>query len=320
MSQNNLIKNLISRFNIAEPINIDYEMINIDNNLYFLTAGDGKKYVLRKGKRTEVKDSDFEYRVISALVEDNFPTPKLIKTKEEKNYERDDNGWPVFAFEFINGKQYEYKEMTANLAFAGGKLLADFHRSCLQKDASIGTNTKRNIYTEFELFMSLSEDKFADVYGYKALVNILNKYKNKSEEWISVNQDKCGVIHSDYGPQNLIFTNAGPYLIDLDWACQGPWLKDVGQMIALWSSSNQGISDNQVLIDALLDGYNSVGTFKIEKDDDLLFWIKFSCLSDACTFFIGYTEGRFPDFSLKNINQCHGYKRFELFEKLDRLL
>lgn len=307
------------QFDVPKPVRFESTFANIDNDIHFCTDGAGKKFVLRQAKRIKGKDSEFEARLIQELAKGGLDTPTLIASGDGKPYVRDFAGWPYFAFEFVPGKQYEAKEIASqiDLAAKGGKILGEMHSIASKGKADIGGNRERGALTEIDAFLrAKGDERLKGVAGMDAFVADLEAIRPEAVEWIKENPTLCGAIHNDYNPQNLIFKNDKAFLIDFDWSCIGPFLKDVGQGIALWSLPDSESAANREVIAAFLSGYNQSAPFPAQMGKDLSFWLSFACLSDACTFFTGYLEGRYPWLNLERADQCRVYKRYLYFKAI----
>lgn len=126
-----------------------------------------------------------------------------------------------------------------------------------------------------------------------------------------------GAIHNDYRIQNLIFlSDTDCTLIDFDWSCYGPLIKDVALAVGEWSLFDFNKGPSQEAIDQFLKGYNSTSPQKINYDKELIFWISFAYLSEAATFFTDVCEERHTDLVITEISQCHSYKKFRYFYTL----
>lgn len=317
------IRDIVQKLAVTQPVVFESVLENIDNDIYFLTDTTGKKVVLREAKRTHQKDPDFEVRLISTLTQNNFHTPHLVPFIDGALYQTNAKGWSMFAFEFITGKQYEAKYVVARpeLAFAGGAALGEMHKiASIGKDA-IGTNTKRDAFTELDLLLSRNTSKINNIEGWSEFTDTLATYREQVSEYLKEHPDRCGAVHSDYGPQNVIFSDSEAYIIDLDWACVGPFMKDVGQGLALWSWQDTHLGADKEAMRQFISGYNTTAPFPISSDidEDLLSWIRYSCLSDTCTFFHSFLDDRYSEINLTRVNQCHGFQRFEYFLKYKKV-
>jgi len=310
------IRDIIGKFSLKEPISVDSVLVNIDNDLYFITDDSGKKFVVREAKRVKEKDCQFEADLLQVLGDNSFGVSQLIPLKNGLLFAKTNENLSVFVFEFIEGKQYEVSDIKLHpkLAYLGGKTLGEMHTIASVHKKEIGENKKRNTFTEIDTFLKRDLVKISSISGFTKFCDELSEFKTKAIEWMKFNPDLCGTIHSDYGPQNVIFgKDNNCHVIDFDWACYGPFLKDVGQGIALWTQPNNETKWNNKISENFIKGYNDTAPKTIAFDSSLAFWACFACLSDACTFFISFLDGQYPNITLTNIEQCHGYKRFKYF-------
>jgi len=81
-----------------------------------------------------------------------------------------------------------------------------------------------------------------------------------------------------------------------------------------WSFPDSRAEPDWELFDAFLAGYNSVAKTKYEKGILLYSWIKFSILSDACTYFCDLADN--AD-STKKITDSYMYRKYLFFKKLN---
>ena len=285
------IKSIIEQARFASPVSINSSIINIDNDLYFIVDRLGKRYVLREGKRVREKDIDFEIRLIKLLRKHNFSTPDIKPFPDGSLYLLTKGNWyQSLFFDYIDGKQYSFKDIEKskiNLIDLAGELLGKLHSIANLEKIAIGTNHSRNIFTEFDRLLNLSSDKLNNVEGYNYFLSLLKYFKNESTLWINNNSNRLGAIHNDYGLQNIIFTKQDSgFVIDLDWACYGPFIKDVGKAIALMGFSEDNAELHNEIVQTFIKGYNRTAPFKVEYNKELIFWACYSTLSDACTFLL----------------------------------
>lgn len=297
-----------------------FELVHdgIDNNTYLLTDANGKKYVLRESKRNnENKNIDFEINLLLVLSQSSVNAPRPIASKNDRYYFTvNDRSFTLF--DYVDGHQYEAIDsemISKNIIILGGKKLGELHN--VTKNISIGINAKRTILTEFERLLSAPTEKLAQFDGYVELLEYVKKFRKDVQNLIQTEKIESGTIHNDYRIQNLIFSenNKDASIIDFDWSCYGPFLKDVGLAIAEWSIFDFEQGPSQKAIRQFIDGYNSTGPIHVKYDSKLLFWVCFSCLSDACTFFSDVLELRYNDVSINKIDQCRMYKKFKYFLK-----
>ncbi len=277
-----------------------------DNDVYVLNDQNRKKYVWRIGKRRE-KNFDFEVELLRNLERSGFEAPRMILSK---------NGRSGSLFDFIEGRQFEKVsgEMLADGKIeAGGRKLGQLHR--ITHSMQINKESNRTIFTEFERLLKIDIKNLERFNGYEVLRGQVEKFYAEGKKAAQKSNLAFGIIHNDYRIQNLIFTNEGSYLIDFDWACSGPLIKDVGLALAEWSLFAPESGPSKEAIEQFLTGYNSVAPFRVDFNSDAIFWICFACLSDACTFFADIIEERYLGKEINAIRQCRMYIKFRFFMK-----
>ncbi len=287
----------------------------IDNKVYKIANKSNEKFVLRENKRSFInKNPEFEIELIKKLNALNFNTPKLITTsKKEAKVELGKSTFLIF--EHIEGEQFEKidKEMiSSGLVELGGEMLGKLHKETFS--FNLKNESIRNIFTEFKRLKDADQKKLSEFDGFNKLKYFIEIFTEEGEKRIS-NKTFTGAIHNDYYPGNLIYTNnKSCYLIDFDWSCQGPFIKDLALGVGSWSSSFEGKSPpDKEVINRFLCGYNLFSPLKVNYDKDLLFWICFAFLSETATFFVDVLESRWSDLNIERINQCFSYRKFEYF-------
>jgi Ser/Thr protein kinase RdoA (MazF antagonist) len=172
---------------------------------------------------------------------------------------------------------------------------------------------KRNIFSEFERALALSNIFTEQFEGGKEFINQINKAINFGK-----NQNEIeGFIHNDYRPGNVFFSDKNEFagIIDFDWSCNGPLIKDLALAVVEWSFPDGGVEPDTLIFDAFLDGYNSVATHKWLKNKKLYSWIKFTTLSDAATYFCDLAE---DPTSTKKIIRSYMYRKYLFFFNLQK--
>ena len=300
-----------SEYGLLQPLSFDHIHNGPDNDVYIVTDGGGYKYILREGKRVGKKVS-FELDVLAKLSQANFSSPKPIQTNSGAYSISIDNTQLVL-FEYIQGEQIAKilpEHFKIDIIERGGRKFGELHT--LTNNMQMATLPIRNVFTEYERFLKLDINTLKHFSDYETLAEHIKTFYSEAKSRISAGGELYGVIHNDYRIQNTLYTKDDVYIIDFDWACYGPLLKDLGLAITEWST---GMFSSPIEINKFLKGYNETAPRKVEYDKDLIFWICFACLSDTCTFITDTAQNNFKygENVINDVNQCYMYKKFMHF-------
>jgi Ser/Thr protein kinase RdoA (MazF antagonist) len=308
-----------------ENLNIILEKFNIINakisilretkyNLVYKINTDETSYILRVGQKTNIEDIKFETELISYLNMNDFPSPKIIKTKDGDYYFKFEDITAVL-FSFIEGKHIEVskdKLPDAKLVFLVGKELAKFHK--ISKNFKPTVNKASKFKSELERVIA-NKDIFKETFLDADLLILDIK---DALNFINNSIDEIKIIHNDLRNHNIFFNNKENNIIgiiDYDWSCSGQIIKDVAHTALEWSFPDGINEPNMILFNQLIEGYNSISENKISVDSHIYKWVFVSALSDAAT----YLSDRINDFSKNNIKSntnSNMYSKGKYFKNL----
>lgn len=305
------IEKILEQYNLPEktPINL----IRESGDNFVFSIGEKEKTILRLSKRLPIKDVAFEYDLTQHLLSKNIPVSEIIKNKDNQYYSLSTDS-VVVLFKFIEGQHIEVDAEhlpTKDQAHNAGKSLGLISNAGL--DFKTDSPRQRDIFQEFQRVLR-SEDYFINNFeGGREFVGQVKE----AIEFGKNQQERQGLIHNDYRPSNLFFNKDEVVgVIDFDWACIGPIIKDLALAVVEWSFPDGATEANFEIFDAFLEGYNSVAINKIEKDNRLYNWIKFTTLSDSATYFCDLAED--PD-STKRIIRSFMYRKYLFFDNLTKV-
>ncbi len=305
------LANIIKQYDLSDLANPQFFRESADNIVY--SVGDKDKKILRISKRLPIEDIEFEFAIFEHLSRNNFPVSKWNKTKTGKIFAQDGNTIAVL-FDFLDGYQVNVDKdnlPNKNQAYTAGKCLALMHNVGLNFKTEFPR--KRNIFSELERALGKNKIFILELEGGKDFI--------KQVEWVikfgEGDKSAKGLIYNDYRPGNVIFKNDGEIsgVIDFDWSCNAPIIKDLALAVVEWSFPDGRTEPDWELFNVFLAGYNSVAKTKYEKGTLLYSWIKFACISDACTFFADANEGQYSDKVINDAGQCYMYQKFLYFLK-----
>jgi len=251
------------------------------------------------------KTIDFEVKLLNFLFKHQAPVPEILPTKKGDLWVVI-NGVTAVAFRFVSGITIligNSAKPNARYAYSAGKALGQLHTIGLS--FTYDNSKRRTIFTEYKRAL-LRRNFIMKLEGGRELLTTIESYL----KWARQYQGDIGIIHNDFIPGNILFDKFSvSAVVDFDWSCRGPLIKDLGIALAEWSLPDGLEHHWEDIFIAFLKGYNTLAPQKISLDNNLYKWICFSCLSDACTFFADLPI----DSHIKRISQCRSYRKFTYF-------
>lgn len=306
----NNINKITEEYEIEETSPVILLRESSDNLVYQI--GEKSKKILRVSKHLAVSEILFEFELLSYLDSRGFGVPKWLKTKNGDVYGLHEGSVSVM-FDFVPGYHVtinkEFFLNNKNEAFEAGKCLGLF--SNIGKDFKTTQGRTRTIFSELQRVVD-NEKRFKDEFEYGE--EFVGQVK-RSIEFAKSGTTSIGLIHNDFRASNLIFGESGTVksVVDFDWACFGPLIKDVALAVLEWSFPDGYIEPDIKSFDLFLEGYNSVADVKVTKGSELYQWIMLSALSDTATFFCDRIDS--PTLK-RNINYSYMYRKYLHFLNL----
>ncbi|HEY4478748.1 MAG TPA: phosphotransferase [Candidatus Paceibacterota bacterium] len=281
-----------------------------DNIIWTLEIKNGKKYVARMSKRELGGDIAFEAEWLKVLLADGVPVVPIIETKDKKPFAILPTGKTLTIFEFVEGKHLPFgidQPPPLSAVKSAAEALAKLHNVSRRHDISL--SRKRTVFTELERVIAKQKEVEEKVSSGKEFVAEVEKILSwgKNQKFTPV------LIHNDYRTGNLLFDENDKVaaILDFDWSCQGPAIKDVAHALVEWSFPDGAKQHWREVFDTFLDSYNRHAEEIIKHDDNLKNWILFSCLSDTATYIIDRLERG----EIKPVAGAFMYQKFQYFKK-----
>lgn len=303
------IQELLTNYELVETSPVYLLRESSDNEVF--VVGEKNKKILRISKRLPIEDIKFEYEAIEHLFEQGLPVPSWVRTKSGSFYTLN-NGSVAVMFNFLSGHHIQVDKNhlpTSTQAFNAGKELGLLSNKAI--DFTPLAPRKRDIFSELERALNLSDVFVKNFEGGEKFINevkdAISFAKNQKEA--------TGLIHNDYRPSNIFFSDNDEItgIIDFDWSCVGPIVKDLALAVVEWSFPDGRTEADFIIFDAFLDGYNSIANTKWKKDKKLYSWIKFATLSDVVTYFCDLADTSDSD---KQIVKSYMYQKYLFFSNL----
>lgn len=277
-----MINDILSNFSLSNVHIVREIQKNSYNEVYLVESNQGK-YILRIGKQSSLERSIFEIIILKHLSKNGIPVPVVIPTQTGDNFQiSGDDKKIITLFVWIEGEKYTLGDRV--VIKNAGAMLARIH--VVPGINMISNPKERTIFSELERVISMKQSFIS---RYEEAERFIKECED-ALIFARENSNTEGVIlHNDYRPQNIIIDAATGQIngvIDFDWTCFGPAIKDVAHSLIEWSFPDGADGYNLSCIEMFLEGYNSFSAQKFTwEDSKLRKWMYFSALSDAATYF-----------------------------------
>lgn len=279
-----------------------------DNRVYKVISIDNNKYILRESKRELGSDILFELGWLDKLHQLNFPVARVLRTNYGEMYVTK-NEKVLVLFSYIEGQHIKIQkdtkpsiQHTQNAAIA----LASIHNVSTSIDLAIPRN--RTVTTELNRVLSNS-DAFSNYYDEgRIFIDLVKKYY----EFAHNSKQIQSLILNDYRSGNVLFSGDKVVgVLDFDWSCIGPRIKDIAHSLMEWSFPDGAEKPWFDIMEAFLQAYNNSSSIKFELGIELFEWIKFSALSDTATYLYDLMQRE----EKRTIKGSYMYQKFLYFSQ-----
>jgi Ser/Thr protein kinase RdoA (MazF antagonist) len=303
------ISYIYKTYGLSQGSSIQLIRESSDNDVYLIESS-GSKYILRVSKKDKQKDILYEVELLDQLFLNNFPVPQIIKTNAGSLFSETEDGLIAVLFTFVPGVVITVSpqdEPPKSSVVAAAKTLASLHN--LSENIKITNSTTRTIYSELENVLTLKKLFEIEFEGGKEFIHQVEEMIL----WGKKQHEIPAIIHNDFRCHNVILSpkkdkvNA---VIDFDWSCQGPAIKDVAMAVCEWSFPDGALQPWEDVFSNFLNTYNTHAHTQFKDELLLRRWVAFSCLSDAATYF-------YDRITTNNLNKkvisSYMYKKFKYF-------
>lgn len=279
-----------------------------DNIIWDATSSNGNRYAIRVSKRDMGDDIAFEAGWISVLQKEGVPVVPIVFTKHGESYAHFADGQVVTVFNFLKGKHFSAsidKSLPSHVVETSAEALATLHE--VSRRCEVNASRKRTVFSELERVVehqNLVLEKTPDGKEFIAEVRDMLDW-GKAQTFDSV------LTHNDYRIGNIMFDDKDNLLaiLDFDWSCMGPAIKDVAHSLAEWSFPDGAKEHDEAVFSTFLANYNNSSESPVPRDSILYRWIALSCLSDTSTFLID----RLLKGEIKQPSYSYMYKKYQYF-------
>lgn len=311
----NIRKILIEKYKLNNIKNVSLLREGVDNCVFKIILENRKVFILRVSKRAVEDDINFELDILLKLFSKGAKVAPPIENLNGEMFSKDHKGTIYTLFSFMKGSSIEIsptKKPEISKVFTAGSELGNLHNIA----AKISSDYKktRTIFTEIERIL-YQKNKFSEIYNDSRI------FLDMLEEYYSWSKNEAGkqiVIHNDYRPSNVFFHQKKvSAILDLDWSCMGPAIKDLALAAVEWSYPDGAEKYWRDSFESFIEGYNKTCKTKVDIDSVFYKWAAFSCLSDSCTYFADLIESNKTITEKKEL-KSYMYNKFKFFNKLSK--
>lgn len=265
------------------------------DNVVYMLADDGKKYVARVGKRIDpmtaagIEDVLFELELIDFLSANGILVPRIVPTQEGNLYsitQYEGKNVIVVVSEFLAGKTFPLSidtHVPPAIAALVGEELGRYH-AVVSRFTPHHTKS-RTLTTELDRLLghaSFIETTFEN--GAEVVQKAMH-YK----DFLRTEDTRSLCVHNDFRSHNIFWDDSYTHItgvLDLDWACVGDYRKDIAHTALEWAQPDGALEPDMHVFDAIVDGYSRTTPFLVPEKRVLYQWAEVSAFLDACTYWV----------------------------------
>lgn len=272
---------VLNSFGLADTASITPLRESSDNSVYRVLDSD--TYILRVSKKLPISDAQFEYEAMNHLRSKGLPVPNWVSSVSGTPYVVTEDGAVAVLFIFIEGEHVSVTTTslpTPEESYAAGEALGKIAQAGI--DFKSEAPRARTVFSELERGV-LHKEQISE--GVEGGAQFIEEVMRVLELAHSTNYSQ-GLLHNDFRPSNVFFAKDHSIsgLVDFDWACHGPLIKDVALAALEWSYPDGAEGPDQKLFESFIEGYNATAPEQVSNGKHLYLWIMVSALSDAATF------------------------------------
>lgn len=260
-----------------------------DNDTYKIVADRGIFFGrLSKRKNKDSLSIDSELAFIKHLNSNSIPVAGVIPSKDGKDFTYME-GTPLVIFEWIDGVVgcvSKGKYLPSEKAYNAGRTLAALHNASVKYPNECILD--RKLTTEMKRIEDFREEVLKRYTDGKEFMKTIARLIEFAEKYSA---QKHIIIHNDFRPQNVLFGLNGERenivvgIVDFDWMCLAPPIKDLALALVEWSFADGDVSADLESLRAFLSGYvQDIDAKYIPTAQDVAQWIEYACLSDVATY------------------------------------
>ena len=300
------ITETLSKYSLAENEPVALLRESSDNIVYMV--GNTDKKILRVGKKTALTEVAFEHDVLERLENNSVPVPAWVLTKSGDICAQTTDGRVAVVFGNVPGYHASFDgELSTNKhAFSAGQILGLIARA--GEDFVPQHSRTRTVYSELEKALTHEKEISTYLEGGAQFIKEVRSIIELTKRYVTPE----GLLHNDYRPGNVFFSDPENIsgVIDFDWSCMGPLIKDVAHGAMEWSFQDGESEPNQETFSRFISGYNSSAKRPFTDQVEIYLWAMQAALADTATYFCDRLG---TDSSIRRVSSSFMYRKFLYF-------
>lgn len=240
----------------------------------YLVHQDGRKLLARVHGNRDVRAAEVERAILAGLDKQAVPVPHVVAHATDPL---------ITVFDFIEGvhaKPAQTGELFDERCRSAMTCLAAIHQSGL-----VDLPFERTVLTEVDRGLQQRDNitrHFSDGAEFIEDLEALGAFARS-------HRVPETILHNDYRCNNILFADdkaTVAAVIDFEWSCTGPPVKDVAQALLEWHVPD-GSDDIPVdRMQKMLAFYNAAAEQTIAWNKELITWMRFAAIADAVNYVI----------------------------------
>lgn len=297
------IEKVISEYQLAENAPCILLRESSDNRVYAVGCTDKK--ILRIGKKLSVPEIHFEHQTLRTLRDSGVPVPEWVVTKSGDIYVETAKGEVAVMFGFIDGYHagFDNEHLVSEHALTAGAMLGKIARA---GESLEPLNARiRTVYSELERALTHRRELEESLEGGAQLIEEIKNVLELTKQ----SGSPRGLLHNDFRPGNVFFSDPKTVsgVIDFDWSCMGPLIKDLAHGAMEWSFKDGANGPNEDAFKNFIAGYNSTASNPFTDLKEIYLWATQSALADTATFFCDRLN---TDSTIKKVSSSYMYQKY----------
>lgn len=273
-----LIERLLAEYDLSTVASLQALRVSTDN-IVILVRNNPKK-VLRISKRATRHNFVFEYEFMQRCTEYGIPVAAWNKTRSGEIAAKVGDMSAVL-FDFVRGSHADPTNQFLFLAQAQAAA-TQLGAVATIDAASVQATPERSVTAELERAIEVRAIFAGEIEGGKEFLEAV--------EWAldlaKGSHETTALLHNDFRISNVLFDEqAVTGILDFDWSCTGPAIKDLAHAALEWSFPDGAAGPDQKIMSAFINAYYAAAGGKPATESELRTWMRFAALIDTATYF-----------------------------------